>query len=54
MEPLIEHAVVACLLLGAVAILKARTMNQAWEAVLCLAGAIGACTLVCYLYFRKD
>ncbi len=49
-----EHAAVACLFLGALAILKASMMERVWDAVFCLAGSIGACTLVCYLYFQRD
>ncbi len=53
-DRIVDRAAQACLLLGARAILKASMMDRACDAVVCLAGSIGACTLVCYLYFQRD
>jgi hypothetical protein len=53
-DKICELAVLVCLLAGAVGIMLAPTMCQVDDVLLCLAGSIGACTLVCYLYFQQE
>lgn len=51
---LLDYAVLGCLIGGALAIIKALEMKQALDALVCLPASVGAVTLVCYLYFRKE
>ena len=50
----LDYAVLGCLIGGALAIIKALEMKQALDALVCLPASVGAVSLVCYLYFRRD
>ena len=50
-EKALELAVLACLVGGAVGVLKALQMEHAGDALLCLFGSLGTCGFVSYLYF---
>jgi len=50
----LDYAVLGCLIGGALAIIKALEMQQALDALVCLPASVGAVTLVCYLYFRRE
>ena len=53
-EALLDFVALGCLIAGALAIIKALQMRQAIDALTCLPAAVAACSLICYLYFRKD
>ena len=53
-EALLDFVALGCLLAGALAIIKSLQMRQVVDALICLPASVAACSLICYLYFRKD
>ena len=52
-HPVLNVAALGCLVAGAVAIIRAVEMERVGDGLLCVVSALAACSLVCYLYFRK-
>ena len=50
---MLNVAALGCLVAGAVAIIRAVEMERVGDGLLCVVSALAACSLVCYLYFRK-
>ncbi len=53
-EVLLDFVALGCLMAGSLAIIKALQMHQAVDALICLPASVAACSLICYLYFRRD
>jgi len=51
---LLEFAVFASLMAGATGIVRATQMDRPLDIVVCLVGSVAGCSLVSYLYFRRD
>ena len=52
-EMVVGFAVLGCLIAGSVGIIKAWSMQDGFNVLLCLLGSIAAFGTVFYLYFRR-
>jgi hypothetical protein len=50
----LEFAIFASLLAGAAGIVRATQMDRPVDIIVCLVGSVTGCSLLSYLYFRRD
>ncbi len=53
-ETVVGFAILGCLVAGGAGIVKALSMEDGFDVLLCLLGSVAAFGIVFYIYFRKS